>query len=452
MSVNSRHRAARRRLTLLYGGLFLLSGAALMLIAYLLLVNAGFVFNLPGNQTIKQGPLPGRVAGGLPLPGTRTHPSAATMAHWQGVAGCMHAHGFARFPEPKTSVSTPINGVISDRDGAILAVPSTLNTASSAFIQAATTCGYMDGTDLAAASAGRSQTRTQLLIQSGIALLGMSVLSLGLGWWMAGRVLRPLEESYEAQRQFVANASHELRAPLTRQRALIQVALGDPDASFESLQAAHERVLASEQHLEQLIEGLLTLSRGQAGLERSESLDLAVLVRDGVAAREPDLTGLEVRAVLGGAPTVGDPRLLERLIANVLDNAIRHNVAGGRIEITTGIRDKRALVSIANTGAVVPEEQLERLFQPFERLVSRTQTGGHGLGLAIVQAIADAHRAQIDARARPEGGLVIEIAFPVIEIAFPADQLVPSESTLLGSEPEYLTLWPKGFERSTTTQ
>ena len=117
----------------------------------------------------------------------------------------------------------------------------------------------------------------------------MSLLSLGLGWLMAGRVLQPLEDSYQAQRQFVANASHELRAPLTRQRALIQVALADPDANFASLRAAHERVLASEQHLEQMIDALLALTRGQAGLERRERLDLA-------AARLPGHARARVRA------------------------------------------------------------------------------------------------------------------------------------------------------------
>ena len=142
----------------------------------------------------------------------------------------------------------------------------------------------------------RTQTRQQLLIQSGIALAGMSLLSLGLGWLVAGRVLQPLEDSYEAQRQFVANASHELRAPLTRQRALIQVALANPEADFASLRTAHERVLASEQQLEQLIDALLALTRGQAGLERREQLDLAALASQTLLAREPELAGRDIDA------------------------------------------------------------------------------------------------------------------------------------------------------------
>jgi signal transduction histidine kinase len=262
----------------------------------------------------------------------------------------------------------------------------------------------------------RTQTREQLLIQSGIALAGMSLLSLGLGWLVAGRVLQPLEDSYQAQRQFVANASHELRAPLTRQRALIQVALANPEADPASLRTAHERVLASEQQLEQLIDALLALTRGQAGLERREHLDLATLASQTMLTRESELAGLDLdaRATFAVAPAAGDPRLVERLVANLIDNAIRHNHPGGRVEITTGTRERHAYVSVTNTGPTVPPEQIQRLFQPFERLGgARTQhNSGYGLGLSIVQAIANAHHAELNARARPEGGLTIDVSFP----------------------------------------
>jgi signal transduction histidine kinase len=245
----------------------------------------------------------------------------------------------------------------------------------------------------------------------------MSLLSLGVGWLMAGRVLQPLEESYQAQRQFVANASHELRAPLTRQRALIQVALADPQANFSSLRAAHERVLVAERHLEQLIDGLLTLTRARVGPERREHVDLATIASQAMLAREPDLIGLnlDARATLAPAPIAGDPRLLERLIVNLIDNAIRHNTAGGRIEMTTGIREQRAFLTVTNSGARIPSQQIERLFQPFERLgTARTgHNNGHGLGLSIVQAIATAHRAELAARPRPEGGLTIDVSFPL---------------------------------------
>jgi signal transduction histidine kinase len=310
----------------------------------------------------------------------------------------------------------------------------------------------------AAQAAQRAADSHQLLVDSGIALGIVAVLALLAGWLLAGRMLRPvrvitrkaqrissaslkerlaldgpqdelkeladtlddlfgrLDAAFEAQRQFVANASHELRAPLTRQRALIQVALADPEASFSSLRDAHERVLAAERHLEQMIDGLLALTRGQAGLERRENVDLAALASRAIAKRGSRLRDhdLDVREALAPAPTPGDPRLLERLVANLIDNAIRHNSPGGHVEITTGTRGRQAFVCIANTGPIVPPDQIQRLFQPFERLDgARTRhDGGHGLGLSIVRAISDAHHAALTADARAEGGLTIEVSFP----------------------------------------
>jgi signal transduction histidine kinase len=308
-------------------------------------------------------------------------------------------------------------------------------------------------------AAQRAADSHQLLVNSGIALAVVALLALLAGWILAGRMLRPirtitrkaqrisstslherlaldgpqdelkelgdtlddlfarLDAAFEAQRQFVANASHELRTPLARQRAVIQVALADPQANFSSLREAHQRVLASEQHLEALIDGLLALTRGQAGLERPQALDLADLASEAVHARESESEGLEidVRAMLARAPTAGDPRLAERLIVNLIENAIRHNCRGGHVEISTGTRDRHAFISVANTGPAVPADEVQRLFEPFRRLgEARTRHNhGLGLGLSIVQAIAIAHRAEIIARARPQGGLTIEVLFPL---------------------------------------
>jgi signal transduction histidine kinase len=417
------YRTVRRRLTLLYGGLFLLSGAALMAIAYALLVNAGFVFTLDSGATAQLAPRPPLVHGGLPasfpLPGSTTHPSAQTMAYWREVAQCMRQHGVPQFPFPRDSV--PFNfayvSEMSDRDGAILLIPAKINTQSSVFTQASNTCGYTAGSSkqFAAVNGRRTEVRQQLLVQSGIALAGMSLLSLGLGWLMAGRVLQPLEASYRAQRQFVANASHELRAPLARLRALSEVALASSAANVASLRAAHERVVAAEQQLEQLIDALLVLSRGQAGLERRERVEVATLIEQSMLARKPQLValGLDLRATLDPAPAIGDPRLVERLIDNLIDNAIGHNRPDGYVEVTSGTGDRHAYLVIANSGPVISSEEIPRLFEAFERLSGARgkHGGGHGIGLSIVEAIADAHGAELTASARPEGGLTIKVSF-----------------------------------------
>ncbi len=413
------HPTARMRLTLLYGSLFLLSGAALMAIAYALLVNAGFVFTLgPTNAASTQ---PGLSSpswpGGLPTPGAKIPPPRKRWRTGEQSHSACASTAFPRSPTPRPRCHVP------DRLSAITTERSSRSQRASTPSRRHTRtppgrCGLIDAYQkklYAENTQRRAGARQQLLIQSAIALGAMSLLSLGLGWILAGRVLRPLEDSYRAQRQFVANASHELRAPLTRLRAISEVALASPDASDVSLRAAHERVIASEENLGQLIDGLLTLTRGQAGLERRERVDLRAVTTHTILAHQSRLTDrdLDLRTTLEPANTPGDPRLLERLVDNLIDNAIRHNVAGGRLDISTGTRDKRPFLSITNTSPPIPPDQLERLFEPFQRLAERTgHHNGHGLGLAIVQAIATAHQATLHAHLAPGGGLAIEIVFP----------------------------------------
>jgi signal transduction histidine kinase len=292
----------------------------------------------------------------------------------------------------------------------------------------------------------------QLLIQSGIALAIMAVLAIWLGWLVAGRALAPLrtitnaareisasnlhrrlalagpddelkqlgntfdgllerlEGAFAAQRQFVANASHELRTPLTYERALLEVALADPDATVESLRETCQRLLANGQQQERLIEALLTLSRSQRGLDRRESMDLAEIAREVVQGMTPN--GVAVRTALGPAAANGDPRLAERLVANLVANAIEHNVPAGRVDVATETRDGRAVLRVSNTGPVVPEAELGRLFQPFQRLESERTGDGIGLGLSIVDAIATAHDADVAATPQDGGGLRVEVSFP----------------------------------------
>jgi len=301
------------------------------------------------------------------------------------------------------------------------------------------------------------------LIPQGIALVVLAVLSYGLGWLIAGRLLRPLrvitatareisatnlhrrmglshgqdefrqlgetlddlfgrlEASFESQRHFVANASHELRTPLTAERTVLQVALADPEAGSATLRSACQEVLALGQYQERLIEALLTLASGEQGVERPEPFDLADVTGKVVAGRraEAGRRGLRLSTSLAAAPAAGDPSLTTSLVANLVDNALRHNTPGGWISVSTSAAAGRATVSVRNSGPSIPPGEVDRLFQPFQRLgaerVSRPANGsgpaGHGLGLAIVSAIAAAHGAEITAAAHPGGGLAIEVTF-----------------------------------------
>jgi signal transduction histidine kinase len=224
-----------------------------------------------------------------------------------------------------------------------------------------------------------------------------------------------LESSFESQRRFVANASHELRTPLAGQRTLLQVALADPDASTQSLRAACEEALILGERQARLVDGLLTLASSERGIERRELVDLAEIADRVLVPREQEAArrSIEIRASLDPAPTTGDPVLIESMIANLLDNAIQHNISNGSVDLTTGRVTAASQLSVRNSGPIVPATDVERLFQPFQQLGhNRTGSGeGHGLGLAIVQAIAQAHHADITAHPRSSGGLDIEVRF-----------------------------------------
>jgi signal transduction histidine kinase len=393
-------RTVRLRLTLLYVGLFLASAACLLVITYFLVAH-----ELPTTTTFA-----------LHTSGGAAGTGGTVVTGGSGVA----------------AVCAPT--------GATLPTVAQMNDC----IQQAT--------------AGlRHDTLDQLLIESGIALGIMAVASVGLGWLMAGRVLRPLrtitaaarrisarslhqrigmtgpddelkelgdtfdrllgrlDASFRAQRQFVANASHELRTPLARQRTLLEVALRDRQATNASLRAACERALAAGEQQERLIAALLTLARGERGLDAFEPFDLGDVAADTLAAlrEEAAARGVTIAADLGAAPALGDPRLAERLAANLADNAIRYNAVGGQVEISACCRGDRAFLTVTNTGPVIPPDQLSRLFQPFQRLgPGRTGSGGLGLGLAIVSAIAAAHGAELRAVTRAAGGLTVEVIFP----------------------------------------
>lgn len=212
--------------------------------------------------------------------------------------------------------------------------------------------------------------------------------------------------------RFVGYVAHELRTPLATQRALLELALADRDTNLDDWREIGEDVLHACRQQERLLEACLVLSRSVSGLRRCEQVDLAVIAA--VALRAQDLRKLESVEVLEPALTTGDPELIERLVANVISNAIRHNIAGGRIEVATRTSSGRAVLSVANTGQIVPRSELPRLFEPFQRLDSkpRPSSDGLGLGLSIVETIAAAHNALVSAEARSDGGLELEISFP----------------------------------------
>ena len=224
----------------------------------------------------------------------------------------------------------------------------------------------------------------------------------------------------------MANASHELRTPLTAERTLLQVALDDPDTTTEEWRSTAREVLASSDEQAGLIEALLTLASSESGLCRRGSVDLAGAVDVALVDLEPDVDrlGLRVDAVTMPAHLEGDQLLIERLVANLLENAVTHNVADGHIEVVTSEQEGQAVISVVNSGPGIAPEDVDRLFEPFQRLEEGRShhKEGHGLGLSIVRAIATAHRATIRARPSADGGLSVSVVF-----AHPADADAVSE-------------------------
>jgi signal transduction histidine kinase len=213
----------------------------------------------------------------------------------------------------------------------------------------------------------------------------------------------------------VANASHELRTPLAGLRTLLEVALADPDADADTLRSACEEALALGGHQERLIRALLALATSERGVTRWDALDLAHVVEGVLASRRDQATetGIDLAERLAPAMTAGDPRLIESLVANLVDNAIRHNHAGGQVEVTTRTSGAQVALTVANSGPVVPGDQIQRLLQPFQKLAPERhgRGDGYGLGLAIVDAVTHAHHATLTTSARPEGGLSITVQF-----------------------------------------
>jgi signal transduction histidine kinase len=404
------HTTVRWRLTLLYSGLFLVCGAGLLAITYGLVSHANRVAGPPPGVLLQgRGPFPPPFLGGPRI--TQLPPQVR-----QRVA----------------QLPLKIRQAFRSRAGQAVVSLVVSNQQIS---------------DL-----------HQLEVESAIALAIMALISGLLGWLVAGRVLRPLrtiaattreiseaslhrrlalagprdelrqladtidgllqrlEGAFEAQRRFVANASHELRTPLTTVRALLELALSDRKATVDTLREACRQVLEENAQEERLIDALLTLAQGQRTVERPEPVDLTALTRQVVQTQSAQAgeRGLSLETALDPATISGDPRLIERLIANLVENAVRHNVPHGTVSMVVGTQNVHAILHVANTGPVVPPDQVERLLQPFQRLgAERVGLDGLGLGLSIVSAIALAHQAKLDLYPLQEGGLDIVVRFPI---------------------------------------
>ncbi len=311
---------------------------------------------------------------------------------------------------------------------------------------------YANGVQ-AGAAAQRSTTLSHLLTYTLLSLAGATLLAAAAGWIVAGRILRPvhrltaaaraaseqnlsqrialkgprdelreladtfdsmlerLDRAFTSQQQFIANASHELRTPLTVMRTAMDVVLAKPDPTRDELLSMAAEVRDAVDHSERLIEVLLVLARNDQARALTDPLDLAAVAEDaleGRAARDISMT-----ATLGEAPVTGDGVLLERLVANLLDNAERYNIPGGTVLVSTATVDGASVVRVVNTGRIVPPGQVERLFLPFTRLDDRTRHDGFGLGLALVSSIAAVHNGSVHATAVPAGGLDITVRLPL---------------------------------------
>jgi signal transduction histidine kinase len=405
---------ARLRLTLWYGGLFVLAGLVLVATSYLL-VHQRLMPTGGGKATTLQSP------------------TGTVVCSPQGACQTLPVGAGAPAPDPNRS---------------IVVTGGQLGALKSSFLADA--------------------LRTFLQTMLGVLAL-MALLSLGLGWLVAGRVLRPLQRitatakrlsertlhqrialqgpddelkeladtfdglltrldaAFDSQRRFAANASHELRTPLAISRTEVDVALADPDTPTAELRAMAERVRDATGRSERLIEGLLTLARSEQQLRVWEPVDLADAAalalehtRHQHQYQDQDqagVAGLRLVTRLRPAPVEGDPALLERMIANLVENAVRHNQPPGWLDVATGVSDGRVFVRVANGGRAIPPDQVESLFEPFRRLHGRVASPsgvrGAGLGLSIVRSVARAHGGDAHARALPGGGLEVTVRLPV---------------------------------------
>lgn len=289
------------------------------------------------------------------------------------------------------------------------------------------------------------------------ALAIATAVSVVVGWWMAGRMLRPMQEistvarrlsastlherialkgpkdelreladtfdamlvrleaAFVAQREFVSNASHELRTPLAIMRTELDVTLADPETDADDLRRMAETIRAAIARSEDVIDKLLVLAESDDLAER-ERIDIAGVVEDAARQHARSVAEKGIDLVIDARPSAvsGDQALLERLVDNLIDNAVRYAPFGGVVRVRVDADDGKVTLRVANAGEIISAEEVPRLFERFYRRgTSRSRrTGGSGLGLAIVAAVAEVHGGVVSAEAPPEGGLIVTVALP----------------------------------------
>ncbi|MFF4652726.1 sensor histidine kinase [Streptomyces sp. NPDC001380] len=295
-----------------------------------------------------------------------------------------------------------------------------------------------------------------LAVKGGLTVLAVGVVSATLGWLVAGRLLRPLgritataeriagrtlhrridldeppgevkrladsfdsmldrlDQAFASQDRFIANAAHELKTPLAVGRTLVEVAMGRRDAP-PALVRLGENLLEVNHRHERLIDALLTLARAESATGDRMPVDLADVARTVLrnTGHLAQAQGLRVGAELCAAPVAGDPVLLEQLVRNLVENAVKYNRPDGWVGVRTGTSAAGSRITVSNTGSVIAAHEIPVLFEPFRRLVDRVGSArGSGLGLSIVRAVARSHDGDADARPRPEGGLDVVATLP----------------------------------------
>jgi signal transduction histidine kinase len=309
-----------------------------------------------------------------------------------------------------------------------------------------------------------SDALEEVAIQYVVAFAGVLLVAAVIGWAVAGRLLAPLKritgtarrvseerlgeripvtgpddelrelgetlnsmldrlaDSFDAQRRFVANASHELRSPLTVIRSEAEVALANPEPDLDELRGMAASVVQASRRTEALLASLLILARSQRGLVRSEPVDLAEAAATAAELTGPAAGAESVRVTLELDPAMidGDRSLLERLAANLIENGVRYNRPGGFVTVRTRPAEAGAELEVENSGPVVDRAAADRLAEPFERLERSADGPGAGLGLSIVRAVGEAHGGSLSIEPRTEGGLTVVVRFPTADGARPS--------------------------------